>query len=109
MYGQIFGALVLLVAVGQSEAYVGLQWPVGLILEDADNYVYGLDATVIESWSAYLSTACGKAAEDKVQICPQCNGTMSSLLTGRLGPYHYVGKWYRLSTDGCAVCQQIHC
>ena len=78
---------VLFAAIGQSEAYVGVQWPLQIILQDINNYVFNLDATIVEGWSAALSGLYDASAQSAV--CEQCNGTMSAKLTAKLGKYAY--------------------
>ena len=79
--------VVLLVAVGQGEAYVGVQWPLQIILQDINDYIFGVDATVVEGWSGALSGL--YRVNPQPDVCQQCNGTMSANLTASLGKYSY--------------------
>ena len=80
-HGLNLWGLMLFMAVGNIEAYVGLQWPLQIILGDADSYIFGLDTTVVEGWSDALTGLYNASASAGLDVCPQCNGTMSATLT----------------------------
>ena len=79
--------LLLLTAMGPSEAYVGVQWPLQVILGDANDYIFGIGATIVDGWSTALGSLYAASAE--LDVCQQCNGTMLATLTGSLGRYTY--------------------
>ena len=90
MKGLSLWVFMLLVAAGRCAAYVGVQWPLQIILGSPNDYLYGIETNVVDGWSDALNTL--YAASAIGDVCLECNGTMSATLTGALGRYSYTAS-----------------
>ena len=89
--GLFLWVLVLFLTLGQSKAYVGVQWPLQIIFRNANSYIYGVDPLIIDAWTDALDGGGGSlyAASAEAEVCEWCNGTLSASLNATLGRYSY--------------------
>lgn len=91
-YIHTIGALAVVLIIMSSpvhgtNTYVGVQWVIQVLLRSANNYVYDISTTVVNSWSDVLTYE-EKYNQQNTQ-CELCNGTIIANITGKIGKYSY--------------------